>query len=280
MSDIIKTLTVSWVFCLFSCETILTMQEVDPAAVGNPSGRIILATQVEPTSEGEVPCVITFKALTTNAVLSVTLATHGAPKVFLAPAAKYKFDRLRCAGRRQFELSDILPYQFTVTQDKTALVGSLSMKFDDQKSQVFMRLTDGRRVMHKEFQDVIRKSRQPVISAYTDKPVTQSMYALGGEGAWNVQLLYDPLAGPKGERPASPALDPIFECERREFEWNPLRLGALQVSITFENGVPKETLMNDSVYLFSDAFVECVKTTGKSFKVDAKGRSKLQLLFK
>lgn len=275
-----KYLWLAMLILTTSCETVLTMQEIDPNTAIDTNGRILFGISSDSKDQKGMSCDLVFKADGSSTYLQAAVGEDDHPKAFKVPAGKYHFDRIRCSGKRQFYISSILPYSFTVLPEKTSLVGHLYVKFDNERDQVFLRLTDGRKSMNKGFQDAVKRSRGSVISGYTEKSVTPSMYALGGEASWNMQMLYDPKSVAKNSKPNPPSLDPIFECEKTEFEWNPLRLGTLQFEFDFNNGRYVGLNQTDSVHLFSDAFVNCLKNSAKLFRVETPGKSKLQLSFR
>ena len=272
---ILLILAVSYV----GCESMATLSEhVAGAGLAPGKGLVLINATLDEEAEGSA-CVLVLKPKEGNGTFAMSLRRQGAPQAFPVPPGKYSFFRIRCGGQREFLISDLLPYEIQVLDGKLSVIGNLLVKFDRESNHAFIRLTDGRAGHHKEFQDSINRNRLPTISAFNGKTIAPAMYALGGEGTWSWQVFYDPKSNPKYDQ-SRINLDGFSECERREFQWNPLRLGALQYTVEFSSGVVQKVEAGPASHVFGDNFIDCVTTTLKTLKIEAKGKAKMQVTFK
>lgn len=174
------------------------------------------------------------------------------------PTGVYHYKEIDC-GSHHWDLAFEKIPPFTVFEGKIAVTAGVHMWMDDhQKMSIKM---NGRSETYAATQDVIKKvgvGRQAdLVSAYTGDPLEITALEEKPHHVWEAKDAQG--------KPMKVQFPSFKECYKKEYSENPLWIGQMVANASYKDGQFKNVTMNKGGSVYSDHFMECVRSTLNDF---------------
>lgn len=266
MKIIFSFFTLSLVILMTGCETKVKTTEAAKLATVIPESTGFLLSykfEVEDQVVGQDGCLITFKRFEDKEKIQIEFK-YGKEFVFAeTKPGTYGLHNFTC-GRYNWDLTEDEMAPFQVQQGKISMVAPIRIRISDAKRIATRGLK--RKLQYDEMQKIwgliSSESKQALVSGYTLKPINEEMFQQ--KNSWNtVEVSYD---GKIFSKIDAKKFVSFKTCYKGEGMINDLWLGELRMDVDFSNKSEPIIQVEDGKHIFSDHFVDCVKSTLKEPK--------------